>query len=257
MVNQSWWKILGVSLIVYSLIAGLLIPLGTGVYNVSPSNVEAGEVLALDITGYNTYYNQTKSEDVRAWLKIGDDYAIAAKKISITGDQKMAAVFAIPNHLPTSEKVEPTTLVIDDPVNGPHIMPSAVFISQVEPKPEYGIQLWQSAAIDNIHEEPRLSFPFRSVIYESIRNTFYHVPMWFAMMVILLASVTQSVQFLRTKNQDFDKRSVALTTAGTFFGFVGLTTGMVWAQYSWGAAWSGDIKQNMTAIALLIYLASA
>jgi len=30
---------------------------------------------------------------------------------------------------------------------------------------------------------------------------------------------------------------------------------MVWAQFTWGAWWSGDPKQNTSAIAILIYLA--
>ena len=36
---------------------------------------------------------------------------------------------------------------------------------------------------------------------------------------------------------------------------MGIITGAVWARFAWGQYWSGDIKQNMTAIALLIYAA--
>lgn len=36
---------------------------------------------------------------------------------------------------------------------------------------------------------------------------------------------------------------------------MGLITGAIWAKNTWGQYWSGDIKQNMTAIALLIYAA--
>ena len=39
------------------------------------------------------------------------------------------------------------------------------------------------------------------------------------------------------------------------FGILGLITGMEWANYTWGAAWSNDPKQLGVAIALLIYLA--
>ena len=39
------------------------------------------------------------------------------------------------------------------------------------------------------------------------------------------------------------------------FGFLGIITGGIWAQYTWGAFWSFDIKQNMSAIALLMYMA--
>ena len=36
---------------------------------------------------------------------------------------------------------------------------------------------------------------------------------------------------------------------------LGLATGMIWANYTWGASWSNDPKQLGVAIALLIYLA--
>ncbi|HYG18835.1 MAG TPA: cytochrome c biogenesis protein CcsA, partial [Ohtaekwangia sp.] len=42
---------------------------------------------------------------------------------------------------------------------------------------------------------------------------------------------------------------------GLVFGIIGMLTGMIWANYAWGSPWHGDPKQNMSAIALLIYLA--
>jgi heme exporter protein C len=36
---------------------------------------------------------------------------------------------------------------------------------------------------------------------------------------------------------------------------LGLTSGMFWANYTWGEPWSNDPKQNASAIALLIYFA--
>ena len=42
---------------------------------------------------------------------------------------------------------------------------------------------------------------------------------------------------------------------GLLLGVLGLATGAIWAKHTWGQYWSGDIKQNMTAISLLIYLA--
>ena len=38
-------------------------------------------------------------------------------------------------------------------------------------------------------------------------------------------------------------------------GLLGLTTGMIWAQFTWGAFWVNDPKLNGTAVTLLIYLA--
>lgn len=39
------------------------------------------------------------------------------------------------------------------------------------------------------------------------------------------------------------------------FGVLGLVTGAIWANYTWGEPWSNDPKQLLAAIALLIYAA--
>jgi heme exporter protein C len=90
---------------------------------------------------------------------------------------------------------------------------------------------------------------------ESIRNFFFHVPMWFAMMILLLVSLVQAILYLRNGKTQHDAASLAFAGTGTLFGFLGIVTGAVWANYQWGAPWSGDPKQNGAAIALLIYLA--
>lgn len=89
----------------------------------------------------------------------------------------------------------------------------------------------------------------------SIRNMFFHVPMWFAMMVLLFVSVWYAAKFLRTTSPIDDFYSKAFAATGTLYGFLGLSTGAIWANYQWGSPWSGDPKQNGAAIAMLIYLA--
>ena len=39
------------------------------------------------------------------------------------------------------------------------------------------------------------------------------------------------------------------------FGILGIISGMVWANFTWGEPWSNDPKQNASAISLLIYFA--
>ncbi len=90
---------------------------------------------------------------------------------------------------------------------------------------------------------------------ESVRNFFFHVPMWFGMMVLLFVSVYYAVKFLRTPKPVFDFYSNAFAATGTIFALLGIFTGAIWANYQWGSPWSGDPKQNGAAIAILIYLA--
>lgn len=92
-------------------------------------------------------------------------------------------------------------------------------------------------------------------LQQSIRNLFFHVPMWIAMMVLLGVSVFYAVKYLRTQDPVDDIYSLEFARTGLYFSLLGLVTGMIWAKYQWGAAWSGDPKQNGTAMAILIYCA--
>lgn len=92
-------------------------------------------------------------------------------------------------------------------------------------------------------------------LQQSIRNLFFHVPMWFGMNVLFMVSLVYAIKYLRSPNQKFDTYSLEYARSGTVFGILGLITGAIWAKYQWGAAWSGDAKQNGAAIALLIYFA--
>jgi heme exporter protein C len=90
---------------------------------------------------------------------------------------------------------------------------------------------------------------------ETIRNLFFHVPMWIAMMVCLFVSLVYAIKYLRSGQLADDIYSTEFARTGTFLGILGLITGMIWANYQWGKAWSGDVKQNGAAIAVLMYFA--
>ena len=79
--------------------------------------------------------------------------------------------------------------------------------------------------------------------------------MWFAQIILFTASLVNSVKYLRKHNLKYDIYAVELAKTGIVFGFLGLITGAIWANYTWGAPWSNDPKQIAVAIALLIYLA--
>jgi len=90
---------------------------------------------------------------------------------------------------------------------------------------------------------------------QSVRNLFFHVPMWFCMQTLFTVSVIYAIRYLRSQNPVHDIYAVEYARAGILFGVLGLITGAVWANYQWGKPWSGDPKQNGAAIALLIYFA--
>ncbi len=253
MFRKNWWKALGALLLIYVFLAGMLVPLTPGIERVAPSSVRTGEALELEVTGYNSRY--TEGEQIRAWLKLDEERALAARSIEVKNDRRLNARFEIPEYLPVGRKVQDLTLVVDSDREGTSVLPSAVFVTQDSIDPEMGRKAWVNAPIQNLNERWTMTFPFRNILSETIRNTYFHVPLWFGMLFIFIASVFYSIRYLRHGNLEDDNKAQAYTKVGILFGILGLVTGAIWAKNTWGAYWSGDVKQNMTAIALLIYFA--
>ena len=97
--------------------------------------------------------------------------------------------------------------------------------------------------------------PHLPILHESIRNLYFHVPMWFSMVILYLISVIYSIKYLSSGNENHDLKSVEFVNAGVIFGFLGLVTGMIWGNYTWGSPWPNDPKMNSSAISTLMYLA--
>ncbi len=97
--------------------------------------------------------------------------------------------------------------------------------------------------------------PHLPVLNETIRNLYFHVPMWFGMIILLFVSMWHSIKYLATSNTYHDIRAEMFARTGIVYGILGLLTGMVWAKFTWGEWWSNDPKQNASAIGLLLYFA--
>ena len=100
-----------------------------------------------------------------------------------------------------------------------------------------------------------IDVPALPILHETIRNLFFHVTMWFAMMIIMLSSMVSSIKFLSKFKMTADVWAVESANTGMFFGTMGLLTGMLWANYTWGDWWVNDPKLNGAAATMLIYLA--
>lgn len=90
---------------------------------------------------------------------------------------------------------------------------------------------------------------------QTIRNLFFHVPMWFGQIILITVSLIYSIRYLRKQDLRDDIFAAEFARTGIVMGVLGLTTGAIWANFTWGKPWSNDPKQLGAAIALLIYLA--
>jgi heme exporter protein C len=100
-----------------------------------------------------------------------------------------------------------------------------------------------------------LDVPRLPILNETIRALHFHVTMWFGMILMLVVSVVYSIKFLKTNDLKNDDVAIEFTNAAILFGVLGIVTGMLWAKFTWGDYWSGDPKQNASAIGLLMYFA--
>lgn len=98
--------------------------------------------------------------------------------------------------------------------------------------------------------------PRLDILNETIRNVYYHVPIWFAMLFMMGASLVYSIRALQRNSLTEDARAYNAAVVGFFFSLPGLATGCMWARFTWGTWWTfQDPKLNGVAISILIYLA--
>lgn len=110
-----------------------------------------------------------------------------------------------------------------------------------------------------------LKVPDLPALEETVRNLYFHVCMWFAMMILFTVSLVNSIRYLRTFNIKYDIAARQYTVVGIVFGLLGYATGTIWLSYTWAdpnnpayASFSSIAREPKligAAIALLIYFA--
>jgi heme exporter protein C len=110
-----------------------------------------------------------------------------------------------------------------------------------------------------------LPVPALRQLQETIRNLYYHVCMWFAMMILFTTSVVYSIKHLRTLNYKFDIYAREFAAVGLVLGLLGYATGAIWASYTWAdpnnpayASFGSIVREPKligAAMAILIYFA--
>jgi heme exporter protein C len=97
--------------------------------------------------------------------------------------------------------------------------------------------------------------PRKPILNETIRNIYFHVPLWFAMMVLMIGSAIFSLKYLRNGLEKHDFFAVSLAEVATVFGILGFATGAFWGNYTWGDPLPRDPKIIAVEVGLLIYAA--
>lgn len=105
-----------------------------------------------------------------------------------------------------------------------------------------------------------LDVPHLHILNETIRNLYFHVCMWMAMMVMFIVSFIYSIKYLNKTSLRHDIYAKSFAVVGTLFGVLGYATGAVWANYTWVTDQSQSLGSILkepkligAAIAILIY----
>lgn len=251
-VDNIWYKIITTVLIFYVFIAGLARPLNPGILDTQPLELKAGSNINVQASTYNT---SSTPDHLMAWLKVGDDYILPSIKIQKEKLGSLDIQFSLPQFLPNETRIVDASLIIYDDHDGAYVRPTAFVITQDSINVSEGIKSWTNPKSEFMHVHKGSGFPFRSILEETIRNIFYHVPLWFAMVILYSLGVFYGIRYLVKKNEQDSIKVFALNSVGFYFGIFGLITGAIWAKSTWGSYWTTDIKLNMTAISMLIYAA--
>ncbi len=107
--------------------------------------------------------------------------------------------------------------------------------------------------------------PKLQLLGETIRNLYFHVCMWFAMMILFTISVVNAIRYLRSFQLKYDIYSRHYAIMAIVLGILGYSTGAIWAAFTWADPNSSildnfktiarDPKLIGAAIALLVYFA--
>lgn len=252
MIKKHWWKAVAVILVFYSLFMGMLVPLRMGIVtNKTDLTMQAGKSQSLKVNFYNARFEEEAKGSLQARLRIAKDKAICASSIKVIDQRNLELSFDLPNFDPKEVKSPFPLLEVGGKANGYAF--SGVFVksnSNPETTSENYCEVIEYPAVK------KTTYPFLNILEETIRNLYYHVPMWFGMMLIFLISVIYSIRQLGGKRglQD-DIWAKSFAGVGVLYGVLGLVTGAIWAKHTWGAYWSWDVKQNTSAVVMLIYLA--
>ena len=235
-----WWKGLSVVLLLYVTIVGLRTPLGPALVHVSTERIAPGEI-SFEVTGYNTHFKENAPQ---LWLE-NDGQMVCATSVTPISDASVSVTFNVPQGL----REPMTSIRAWDVVDGPLILHEAFFTEG------RGTGIAETPCSMQETARTGFAFPDRAILNETIRNLFFHVPMWFTMMVLMTISFWQSLRVLRTGDLGADRMALSAVDVSLLFATMGLITGSIWARATWGDWWTSDPKLNGAAVTVLIYAA--
>ncbi len=269
----KWWKWLCVVLLFYVVIGGMLVPLAPGIPSVSPLTFKPDTLQTFTISGYNTHFTSPQAGKVQLWFKNGSEF-YCPQSLKVVDEYTIEAVFGVSTLQQDSFERSNFDVVMNDDVDGTFALREAVTLIKNDPDtlmpadvnghPGYisvgngKVDSIEIVPLDNVmsflaqtcevevvkNKHSLFAFPYREILYESVRNTFYHVPMWFIMTTMVLFSLFYSMMYLMKGKMEYDVYAASAVSVAILSGVCGYATGMIWSKYTWfiGMGWGPAIR---------------
>jgi heme exporter protein C len=243
--KRNWWKFLCAALLFFTFFAGTVIPLAPGLISAKSSAQSTfSGPFTVNILGYNTNFKDAKNAG--AFL-VNNGVDICPTEYRVIDNTHLQLDFP-----PVAPLANPLFgIVVYNDKDGKLVMENAIATNDTT---RGGVVPVCHPDI-KVEKQDHFAYPFRYILYESMRNLFFHVPMWFTMISLLSWALFNNIRYLRGFDLRYDQIANQAVNTGLVFGLLGLITGSLWARATWGAWWVDDVKLNGTAITMLAYLA--
>lgn len=239
---KNWWKILAALLVMYATVFSFFRPLEPGLLPLTDGDLKTG-VNSVQISGYNTHFKDQESS-LKAFLKVDSLHDICCEIAQITDNNHLTLTADIPKEIPS--KV--LDLFITNGRDGTIFLERAFYTAEADS----GSMTSTCKGVFQSGIKVPYEFPFQPLIFDTIRNLNFHVPMWFTMFVLMGIALVSSIMYLATEKKIWDKRALSATRVAIFFCVLGLITGSIWARFTWGDWWTNDAKLNGAAVSFLL-----
>lgn len=252
-------KVICASLLLYVAVFSLWVPMVPGLTGTDKREIKPG-LNTFRVFGYRTHFSES-SASLQAFLE-GDSvyYCTEVKALS---DHELAVECMLPDTL----SAPIMSVYVNNDTDGTIYLPLALRTTAAAILPGKDVGRCEVKVKNNVYTA--FGFPFQPVIFESIRNLMWHVPMWFTMFFLMFISVAQSVAYMlklqRKSSGDtldrqsgvaalvHDRRAAAAVSVGLVFCILGLLTGSIWARFTWTAWWTNDPQLNGALVVFLLY----
>lgn len=237
----------------FAITAGILTPLSPGIYNVQPESLTSDSSYTITFYCRNAHLIENK-QSVQCFLSADSGKTmICGKNQTVKSNLVLSADFYFGNTIfRGTDNIKYLDAAINDDRDGNFAEFSAIRVTKDSTKNSLNTGAKCTVVIKNNNPQ-FFSFPYRDILIESIRNLYFHVPMWFTMILILLVSAIYSIRYLYKFNINDDIIAAESAKVGLLFGLCGITTGSLWAKTTWGAYWNNDPKESAAAVGLLMY----